>query len=283
MEVKQLTFRDGSTNQAQLFPAEGKAKAIVICLPAMGVRASYYKDFAQSLAQMGFHAITIDWRGHGHSNLSASRTTDFGYEELVGDLYELQEYAQQWCSVMDVYIAGHSLGGQIGSLCAARYPGYIQGLILIASCSVHYEGWEGAGAWRVWLPAKLFHPLSKLLGYFPGEFIGFGGREAQRVMHDWCYNGLYGKYRLATSLFDYEAALRRMETPSLAIGVKGDKMAPRQAIANLYQKFAPLPQRPHLELASPPAELENYDHFNWAKHPAEVVAAISDWVESLAK
>lgn len=282
MEVKQITFRDGSTNQATLFAAHGDAKAIVICLPAMGVRASYYTHFAQAISQAGLHVITVDWRGHGHSNLRANRTTDFGYEELVRDLYELLEYTNQWFPVMDLYIAGHSLGGQIGSLCAARYPGHIQGLILIASCSVYYEGWRDAGSWRVWLAAKLFHPLSKIAGYFPGELIGFGGREARRVMHDWCYNGLYGKYRLATSPFDYEAALKKMDVPSLAIGIPTDKMAPYQAIANLYGKFAPLPQRPHVQLEHPPEGGSAYNHFNWAKQPQEVISLMTSWIEDLA-
>ncbi|WP_020538689.1 alpha/beta hydrolase family protein [Lewinella cohaerens] len=278
METRSIYYRDGSSNEASVFTAPSAAKAIIICLPAMGVRASYYRDFAQALSEQAFHVVTIDWRGHGQSNLRAGRTIDFGYEELVEDLSELLDYTENWFSVMPVYIVGHSLGGQIASLCTARYPGLIQGLILIASCSVYYEGWEEKGAWRVWLAAKLFHPLSKVVGHFPGKVIGFGGREARKVMHDWCYNGLYGKYRLAGSPFDYEAALAKMETPSLAISIRSDEMAPRKAMDNLVGKFAPTAERRHLELSDNPQNANPYNHFNWAKQPKKVVQQIVSWI-----
>ncbi len=278
METRSIYYRDGSSNKASVSKSAKTAKAIIICLPAMGVRASYYRDFAQALSEQAFHVITIDWRGQGQSNLRAGRTIDFGYEELVEDLSELLDHTENWFSVMPVYIVGHSLGGQIASLCAARYPGLIQGLILIASCSVYYEGWEKKGAWRDWVAAKLFHPLSKIVGYFPGKVIGFGGREARKVMHDWCYNGLYGKYRLAGSPFDYEAALAKMETPSLAISIQGDEMAPRKAIDNLVDKFAPTAERSHLELRDNPKNANPYNHFNWAKQPQEVIQQIISWI-----
>ncbi len=282
METKSIHYQDGSSNQASIFPARKAAKAIIVCLPAMGVRASYYNDSALALSAYDFHVITIDWRGHGQSSLRAGRTTDFGYEELVNDLKELLECTENWFSVMPVYVVGHSLGGQIASLCAARYPGVIQGLVLIASCSVYYQGWEGRGAWRVWLAAKLFHPLSKVVGYFPGNMIGFGGREARKVMHDWCYNGLYGKYRLAGSPFDYEAALKKMAAPSLAISIPGDELAPVKATENLVGKFAPIPNtaigRSHLTLDNNPNNARPYNHFNWVKQPQEIIQHIVAWI-----
>ena len=282
METRPIHYRDGSNNQANVFLAEKEVKAMIICLPALGVRASYYHDFALALSAQDFHVITIDWRGHGQSDLRPGRTIDFGYEELVEDLGELLDYAENWFSVMPVYVVGHSLGGQIASLCAARYPGLIQGLVLIASCSVYYEGWEGKGAWRIWLAAKLFHPLSKVVGYFPGKLIGFGGREARKVMHDWCYNGLYGKYRLAGSPFDYEAALPKMDTPSLAISIPGDELAPVKATENLVGKFASALhiRRNHLILDNHQENTRPYDHFNWAKQPQEIVQHIISWIPS---
>jgi predicted alpha/beta hydrolase len=280
METRPLHYQDGSSNQANIFPAPNMARGMIVCLPAMGVRASYYHDLALALSTHEFHVITIDWRGHGSSSLRAGRTTDFGYEELVTDLKELLDYTENWFSVMPVYIIGHSLGGQIASLCAARYPGVIQGLILIASCSVYYQGWKGRGAWRVWLAAKLFHPLSKVVGYFPGNIIGFGGREARKVMHDWCYNGLYGKYRLAGSPLDYEAALKKMDAPYLTISIPGDELAPVEATDNLVEKFAPAAIRSHLQLENRPGNSYSYNHFNWAKYPQEIIQHILSWIPS---
>jgi predicted alpha/beta hydrolase len=58
------------------------------------------------------------------------------------------------------------------------------------------------------MAGMFFYPLSRLLGYFPGRVIGFGGREARTVMKDWTHNLKTGSYKLTTSIFDYDSALK---------------------------------------------------------------------------
>ena len=274
-----VTFRDGSEITTEWFPAENTPRATVICLPAMGVRASYYRQFAEALQQQHFTAITADWRGHGTSTIRPSRTVDFGYETLVEDLRELiQSIKQATSGDTPIIIAGHSLGGQIASLFAARFPDEIDGIFSIASCLVHYRGWDGWKAQRVRLAGHLFYPLSKLLGFFPGHIIGFGGKEARTIMYDWCYNLLYGSYRPAGSLFDYEAALRRAQLPILALSLEGDDFAPQRAVQNLCDKFASNTAVSHRHLSASQTGLADNPHFSWAKQPAPLIAIFSDWL-----
>jgi predicted alpha/beta hydrolase len=49
----------------------------------MGVRGSYYTDFAKMLSRAGFNVVTSDLRGVDSSSVRASRSCDFGYEEII--------------------------------------------------------------------------------------------------------------------------------------------------------------------------------------------------------
>ena len=65
MELIEITYRDKTTNKISVFNSSNTNNIICICLPAMGVRASYYKIFAEELAQSCYAVITADWRGQG--------------------------------------------------------------------------------------------------------------------------------------------------------------------------------------------------------------------------
>src|SRR6478735_7077124 len=95
MELIEITYQDKTTNKISVFNASKPNNVICICLPAMGVRASYYKTFASELALSGITVITADWRGQGYSSLAASFRTDFGYEHYVKDLDDIVHYCRQ--------------------------------------------------------------------------------------------------------------------------------------------------------------------------------------------
>ena len=251
---------------------------MALCLPAMGVRASYYHTLARTLQGQGVTAITADWRGQGTSSERASRQVDFGYETLVEDMHELiGEIRTTMKSSKSLIVIGHSLGGQMASLCSAKYPQDLDGVVLLAACLVYYKGWDSWEAQGARLAGHLFYPISRIFGYFPGSVIGFGGREARTVMYDWCYNLLYGTYRLSKSDFDYEAGLSRAQLPVLAVSFKGDRYAPKRAVENLRQKFATTPHTEHLHLELGPEVQGKNPHFSWAKAPETVLQKILDW------
>lgn len=121
METRKIQYRDRTTNLITIFQSKENNCITLICLPAMGVRASYYELFATSLCKKGFNVITADYRGHGNSSVRASRNINYGYEEIIGDVKELVEHTDIWFPNSKKIIIGHSLGGQIGSLFESRY------------------------------------------------------------------------------------------------------------------------------------------------------------------
>jgi predicted alpha/beta hydrolase len=275
---KDIQYRDKTLNRLSVFSPDIPADTTFICLPAMGIRASYYKQFAAELSLHGYNVITADWRGHGNSSVRASRKIDFGYEDLVQDLKEVIDLVKTWFPDTKIILVGHSLGGQIGSLFASRYANVVSGLILIASCSVYTNGFDNWNRKRLHLAANLFSPLSKLFGHFPGTKIGFGGREAKRVMQDWCLNARTGTYNLTNSNHDYELSLSQMTLPVLSISLENDQLAPKRAVENLLNKFNRESSILHLHLTSSQTQISPLNHFSWAKNPEYFIRTIVNWI-----
>src|SRR4051812_27442258 len=61
----------------------GADQPVILCIPAMGVNARYYEPLLKALHAAGLHAATFDLRGNGESTVRASRSTDFGYHEIL--------------------------------------------------------------------------------------------------------------------------------------------------------------------------------------------------------
>ena len=280
MELIEISYRDTTTNKISVFRASNPNNIICICLPAMGVRASYYKTFASELALSGHTVITADWRGQGYSSQTASFKIDFGYEHYVTDLDDIVRFCQQKFTNKKIVLVGHSLGGQIQSLYTSRFPQNCNGLVLIASNLVYYKGWGKKMARKIKIAGTFFYPLSRLLGYFPGHIIGFGGREARMVMKDWTYNLKTGSYKLTNSTFDYDNALKEAQPNILCISFDNDHLiAPKQAVINLLNKFSDAANKEHLHFKADQIGIPNLNHFSWAKQPTPIVRLINDWIK----
>lgn len=271
---------DGAQNEIHYYSSETSDAPLVLISPAMGLRASYYKAMAENFAAQGIDACTADYRGTGLSSLRASRKVDFGYETLVSDLRDVVKKLKEQFPDKAIFLLGHSLGGQIGGLYMSRYPGELRGLILIAACMVYYKGWKEEGMARVKMAVNLFPLLAKSWGYFPGKSVGFGGREARTVLHDWGLNGRKGIYAPKGSNFDYEAALKKFDQPLLAMSLEGDDFAPKLAVAGLVQKLGPDSQnKNHLHISRKEAGIGKMNHFNWVKQSDFFVKRVGEWIE----
>jgi len=237
MKEIEIEYNDGATNTASVFYSLKETDYTLICLPAMGVRVSFYHVFAKELSQRGFNVITIDWRGKGLSSVRPSRKEDFGFERLIEDLNRLFTEIEIWFPHSKKIIIGHSLGGQIGSLFSACFPKQIDKLILITSGSVYYKGWKGYKKQGLKIAGQLFSPISSTLGYFPNSLIGFGGKEAKCFMKDLSCNVLTGEYRLTGSNVDYEKAMSKMSKNVLSISIKNDFYISAESEEYLISKF----------------------------------------------
>ena len=110
-ETVEYHAKDGTRATMRIFPADHANVPVVVCLPAMGVRCTYYNNFAQILSRAGFNVVTSDLRGIGSSSIRASRRCDFGYEEIISvDLPALIGAVQQRFPSSERLLLGHSLG-----------------------------------------------------------------------------------------------------------------------------------------------------------------------------
>ncbi len=279
MQLEEVQYRDQVTNKISIFRAKSESKVTLICLPALGIRASYYETFAKALVDIGCHVITADYRGHGHSSVRPSSKVNFGYQELIDDVDEIVNRAKTLFPNTKMVIVGHSLGGQIGSLYAAKFRDEVDGLILVTACLVHYKGWKGWSRFKVLMAGITFFTISKMVGYFPGNLLSFGGKEGRQLMGDWSYNALHGQYRIANSNFDYESALQQTKMRILSITIKQDWMASYTAAKNLYMKFNEASSVEHLHVGPEETQVKNLNHFNWAKNPRYFAKVIQDWLQ----
>lgn len=281
MELLEINYGGGVSNKALIFPAKNKnCKNLYIVLPAMGVRASYYSVFAEELTVLGT-VITVDWRGHGYSSEIPSWKNDFGYETLVNDVGVVLSCSKDKFPKLEIILVGHSLGGQISSLFVSRFPNHCNKLILIASGSIYYKGWNKGDALKLKVAGITFGFISDLIGYFPGNLIGFARREAKTLIKDWSRNVMTGKYKLINSDFDYDAAMKSAKPKILALSFEADHLASQKSVDNLLNKFSASCEKIGYHLVGEDVGIFDLNHFNWVKSPKGIIKIIIEWNDSL--
>ncbi|MFF0777718.1 alpha/beta fold hydrolase [Streptomyces sp. NPDC003720] len=256
-------------------------RAVVLLWPALAVTASYYAPFAGELAARGIAVVVADLRGQGHSRPRAGRATRYGYHELAVRDWPVVVGAvrERFGGEVPLFLLGHSFGGQVSALYAAREPKGVDGLVTVAAGSVDHRGFSGAARLRVLAGTQFISVISALWGYWPGHRLGFGGRQPARLMRDWARISRTGRFRPSGADFDYEAAFGGVTLPVLAVSVAGDRLAPPSAVDRLCAKLSSAEvERWHYQ---PPAG-DRSDHVRWARSGADIAARISDWVHDRA-
>ena len=79
----QVTASDGHRFELLHVAAATASPRHLLWLPALGVSARHYLPFAQALSQRGCSVTLHEWRGHGSSNLRASRARNWGFAQML--------------------------------------------------------------------------------------------------------------------------------------------------------------------------------------------------------
>ena len=170
-----IVSADGVGHTATVLPTARGNAPVVLCLPAMGAAVDYYAPFAQAIAAAELaSAVLLDLRGQGRSTARARNGHEFGYREILElDLPKAIFLLRHVFPGRRLYVAGHSLGGQLALLGAARPDVALDGLILIAAGTSHWGAWRGME--RVWARAmsRVKRFPSFVLG-LPSRFHAFG-------------------------------------------------------------------------------------------------------------
>ncbi|MBM4508585.1 alpha/beta fold hydrolase [Rhodococcus hoagii] len=143
VETVPIQMPDGTTTPVRLFPGPEGAPVVVI-VPGLGIPGAFYDRFANSIVDHGFCAATCELRGQGDSRPRPSASSAFGYQEWCRwTCRRCSRWFGSGSTPARPFLLGHSMGGQLGVMYAARIRGRLGGLILVASGSPYYRGFPG--------------------------------------------------------------------------------------------------------------------------------------------
>lgn len=250
----------------------------IFFIPAMGVAVSYYDSMLSSWSrEYGRHIMAVELRGMPLSFTTAMRRERFGYSTLIRD--DFVAFVQQTgLSESGFVVVGHSLGGQLALLATAADTIRPQAVVMVASgtSSPASQSRKSAQRWRrahVWI----IRAVSAIVGFWPGDWFGFGGRQPRTMMADWTREAHDGGYALPDDAFDYEIAIGALTCPALMVSLEGDRTIPLLAVNHLRAR---LPDRvQHVRLASRASTA--FDHLRWARsEPDPVIEVVEAWLTS---
>ncbi len=256
-----------------------QVKPVILLFPAMGVKASYYFKLAQHFNPLGIHFVCTDLRGNDPMQSKPSRKNNFGYHEMIQEDWPAAIAACKKAHPNSpIYLMGHSLGGQL-SACYATHKPDIQGMILIACGNLHYKLYNKK--WRILLASQFLLGVTNVLGYLPGNKLGFAGIEAKGVIQDWAYTARTGFYRSINQGTKeiYNGKMGQVKTPIMAISFDGDKFAPHSSMQGLLDCFHSSPKH-HIKTCAQELNLDSLDHFNWTKNFQALAPKIEKWINS---
>lgn len=250
------------------------ARGGLLFLPALGVPANKYDGLAQALATHGVAVAVPDWRGTGSSDWRAARDRDWGYAQLLDQ--DLPTALDALPTDLSWSLGGHSLGGQFAALMAARQPERCAGLALVATGVPDWRSYRGGKRWGIAGFAHALPVITRLVGHYPGEHLGFAGREAGGLMRDWSRTVRRGRYEDYGETSGLEAAMAQLSCPALGVHFEHDALVPEPTLHHLLGKLGPGPRR--IERFDANRLGTQADHFRWMREPAAVAAAVADWL-----
>lgn len=276
-DIEYLTTDGGITVPLHVYEPEGPAKALFLYLPALGVRARFYRRLAEGLAAEGIAVALMEQRGHGDSPYRPNRETDFGYRDyLEEDIPTVRTYLAGRFPDLQLYMGGHSLGCHMSNITAALYPEGLRGLIHMACVFPHVGLYSGWAAFRLRILLGIMIPVSRVLGYYPGSKLGFGATEFIQGMRDWKEWAAKGTYDFGAYV-GLEDKMKNFKGPFLSIEVEDDSFASPAATAKPRDVMAGATLT--TKYITSKEQGSHIGHFDWARNPTGIVHSIADWIK----
>ena len=166
---------------------------IILILPALGAPTRLYKHLYEGIQTSGLGVAIMNLRGEGLlKKEQLILDGNFGYIELIKDMDDVILFLTHKYPNKGIVTMGHSLGGQLGCLYSCHHNPLVLASIVIAGGNVGYRSWAGMEMLKTLFVTQFFGIIARLLGWFPGEKIGFGGNQPKNVMIDWSRNARTG-------------------------------------------------------------------------------------------
>ncbi|MFE9423193.1 alpha/beta fold hydrolase [Kitasatospora sp. NPDC006697] len=268
-----VALPDGAELAVLHWPGPAGAPLVVLW-PALGVPARFYRRFAGALAGHGLGVAAVDLRGQGDSRPRPDSSARYGYHELATvDYPAVFDALRGRAPGSPVFLLGHSIGGQLGLMYAAGNPAGLSGILLVASGTPHFRSYPGLTALIPLLGTGAMAGVARLRGYWPGDLLGFAGRQSRVLVADWARMARTGRFRPAGADTDYERGIADLRLPVLAVSVGDDRLAPPGAVDALCALMprAEVSRRHHAEPLG---------HTGWATRPGPVAGEIGRWIDT---
>lgn len=278
LDTVPLHASDGSVADVLVARTPG-ARHGVLVLPALGIPEGYYAALLTTLAARGLTAAVLGpprWPAGD----ARAKPPIYGYADLALDFVP-RAIAALGVPAGGLFLVGHSLGGAVGGLHAGTAQD-VAGMIFVASGTPYHAAYDGMPRVRTLLGTQLIGVIARLLGYFPGDKLGFGGRMSGKLAQEWSSIARTGALVVThRSRIDAEATLAQVRCPVLSVVLPGDDLAPERAARHLVEK-----------LGSTDTSVRRYeapeghavpDHNRWPRDPvpfADIVEAFIDSVVS---
>ncbi|MFC4126127.1 alpha/beta hydrolase family protein [Nocardia rhizosphaerae] len=283
VELVPIQVPDGTTLPVRLIPARGPhrhpvtpdaPRPVLVIAPGLAVPGEFYEYFGDKLAQRGFDVAIGELRGNGDSTHRPDAESAYGYHELASvDFPAILQVVRDRFPGSTPYLLGHSMGGQLAVMYAARARGRIAGLILIASGTPYFRGYRGVLAPGMLVGTAAVAVASNLAGFWPGDMLGRRafGRQSKVLMSDWARLARTGRFVPVGADIDYEERIARLKFPVLSITVAADELAPQSSADHLLSK---LPAAEVTRWFQP----EPLGHNGWITNPDTTVEVIERWL-----
>ena len=227
-----LRARDGFDLAATMFRRRGERDAadVVVFNAGGGLSTARYLRFVRFLAAEGFPTLAYDYRGVGRSRPRKLRGFVAGVEDWAEhDQAAAIDFLRARHPRARVASVSHSIGGLVA--CAAPNANELAQMVFIGP---HTGYWgDYATAWK-WPMTLMWHgvmpALSRVVGYFPGRFVGMGDDFPLRFALQWARRRKPA-FTLDASTPEGERArqaLARIEAlavPCMAISISDDPFA----------------------------------------------------------
>ena len=232
-----IVTADGMELAATTYTPADEPDAVVVVLSAMAVPRRFYDAFAAWLADEGLAVVTFDFRGTGGSGPDDLVGYETSIEEWIErDAAAVIEWARAWSGADDLYLVGHSLGGQVMGLLGDRFE--VDAAATFCAQSGYWRLQYPGEEWKLWMLTAVIMPVvTHLLGYLPWSAV-FGGEDIPKtVALQWAAGCRHPDYLLGDAILADTSGFARFSAPILAYSFDDDVWGYEKAVDAMMDHY----------------------------------------------
>jgi predicted alpha/beta hydrolase len=276
MRTRRVDLAHGAFTYLRIFEGEDPHAPVLVVWPGYGTPAAALDKFANIVLGKGVQVVTVDLRGQGASRPRPNKKIRNGFETHINfDGPDILAEVRANFPQAPIFLLGHSLGGQLATLYAARHGEDLAGLVVLASGIPHMRNFRDlASGLFVTLGIVGMNILARVLGYYPAVLApldGGYGLQSRGMLLDSGRIIITGRLRPTGADFSYEKAIRAFAKPVLGVSLRGDPFVHSGVVKALLARFASA----DVAYERNPQKL---GHAGWIARPDSTIDIVVPWI-----